>query len=170
MWKINGWSYFEWTSEAYASICRPSEWQYLKCFSPSKYKIPFPDWIDSKRDLVLGENTLDEVDKLCWFSSCTPPGCEVIYISFGMTSRTQKARSVFTNLRHLWRRSGGAIIDQILSMDWRGTWPLWTEDNLWLSSVLKPESTLARPWNLAVLFHGLSLLHRFLWVYWSDFW
>lgn len=68
----------------------------IMCCSPSKFKIRLHDWIGSKPNLVLGGNELSELSTLCYLGSYTSPNGGV---SDTMSSRTQRPRSVFLNLK-----------------------------------------------------------------------
>ncbi|CAH8495582.1 unnamed protein product [Schistosoma intercalatum] len=70
-------------------------------FSPSKCNMLLQDWVALTPELMIGSEVIEPVDRSTYLRSLTSPCglmCEEI------SSRIQKARLAFTNLRHLWHR------------------------------------------------------------------
>lgn len=63
-----------------------------------RYRMLLPEWTDSKLNLVLAKEELDEVDRFSNFGSCISPGDRT---SGRVSFRIQKAGLKFTNLKHL---------------------------------------------------------------------
>lgn len=94
----------------------------------------------SRTLFLQGNNWMKCID--CYLGSCTPPGG---HITEETSSRTQKARLAFANLRHLWRRHDirlaiksrvhTAVVRSVLLLG-SETWPLRTE-NMRKTSVLE---------------------------------
>ncbi|VDP60588.1 unnamed protein product [Schistosoma mattheei] len=70
-------------------------------FSPSKCKLLLQEWPESTPELRIWSEAVERVDNFTYLESLISPNG---LVSDEISARTRKARLVFTNLRHLWRR------------------------------------------------------------------
>ena len=119
--------------------------RYGLSFAPSKCKVMLTDWIGSITPLTLSDEELDFVDSFTYVRSCINASGNIID---EITSKISRARTVYGNLRHLWRRTDISATDIAIKYEeiyerLSGSWslPLTRLGPSWLSSSMAENFT-----------------------------